>query len=46
MTDTYTFTELEIEDLLNNQAYEIAEMLENTYDDLSSELKEVGGFDE
>ena len=41
MTDTFTFTELDIEDLLNNHAYEIAELLEKTYEDIDKELREV-----
>ena len=37
----YDFTALEVEDLLKTHAYEIAEILEKTYDDLDKEIKEV-----
>ena len=35
-----TFTSVEIEDLLNNHAYEMAEIIEQAYVDISNELKE------
>ena len=41
MTESYTFSDFDIEDLLNNHAYEIAEILEQTYDDINEELKGV-----
>ena len=41
MNNNYTFSNFEIEDLLNNHAYEIAELLENTYNEINIELKEV-----
>ena len=46
MTETYTFTNFEVEDLLHSHAYEIAEMLENTYDEMEKQLKEVAENDE
>ena len=44
--ETYTFSNVEIEDLLNNHAYEMAEILNNTYEDLYNELKNEGDFNE
>ena len=46
MVDTFVFSDIEIDDLLNNRAYEIAELLEKTYEDLDDELKNVGDFSE
>ena len=42
--ETYTFTDIEIEDLLNNHAYEMAEIIERTFNEINTELKEVGGY--
>ena len=46
MIETYNFSDIEIEDLMNNHAYEMAEIIEQTYIELEKELKDVGGFDE
>ena len=44
--ESYTFSDVEIEDLLNNHAYEMAEILSNAYDDIYNELKNEGDFSE
>ena len=44
--ESYTFSEIEIEDLLNNHAYEMAEILSKAYDDLYNELKDEGDFND
>lgn len=44
--ESYTFSDVEIEDLLNNHAYEIAEIIEKAYIDINNEIKEDGGKDE
>lgn len=41
-----TFTSVEIEDLMNNHAYELAEIIEQAYIDINNEIKEDGGMDE
>ena len=38
--DSYVFSTVEIEDLLHNHAYEMAEIIEQAYVDISNELKE------
>jgi hypothetical protein len=40
MTETYEFSQMEIEDLLHNHEYEIEAMLNQMYNDISKELKE------
>ena len=42
MTDSYNFSSVEIEDLLNKHAYEVAELIEQAYNDLENELKDLG----
>lgn len=44
MNDSYNFSSIEIEDLMNNHAYEVAEILEQAYSDIQSELTNVGDF--
>ena len=56
--DTYSFTDLgmdsnmepftsvEIEDLMNNHAYELAEIIEQAYIDINNELKDEGDGNE
>ena len=40
------FTNIEIEDLMNNHAYELAEIIEQAYDDINVELKSDGDENE
>jgi hypothetical protein len=44
--ESYAFSDVEIEDLLNNHAYEMAEILSTAYDDIYNELKNEGDFSE
>ena len=44
--ETYTFTEPEIEDLLNYHAYEIGEIINNAYTDIENELRDLGDNNE
>ncbi len=40
--NTEPFTSIEIEDLMNNHAYEMAEIIEQAYIDINNELKDEG----
>ena len=40
--ETYTFSDIEIEDIMNNHAYEVAEIIEKAYIDINNELKNEG----
>ena len=44
--DSCNFSSVEIEDLLNTHAYEVAEIIEQAYADINIELKEEGDEDE
>ncbi len=44
--DNDMFTNIEIEDLMNNHAYELAEIIEQAYDDINVELKSDGDENE
>ena len=44
--DSNTFTSIEIEDLMNNHAYELAEIIEQAYIDINNELKDEGDGNE
>ena len=44
--DSDMFTNIEIEDLMNNHAYELAEIIEQAYDDINAELKSDGDGNE
>ena len=44
--ESYTFSDVEIEDLLNNHAYEMDEILSTAYDDIYNELMNEGDFSE
>ena len=44
--DSCNFSSVEIEDLLNTQGYEVAEIIEQAYADINIELKEEGDEDE
>ena len=46
MTENYTFSNIEIEDLLHNHAYEMAEIIEKAYVDIENEIKNVGDHNE
>ncbi len=46
MTGNYIFSEMEIEDLLHNHAYEIAEIIEQAYVDIENEIRNAGDKDE
>ena len=44
--ETYTFSDIEIDDIMNNHTYEMAEILSKAHDDIYTELKDVGDFNE
>jgi hypothetical protein len=46
MVENYTFSEIEIEDLLHNHAYEMAEIIEKAYIDIENELRNAGDNNE
>ncbi len=46
MVENYTFSEIEIEDLLHNHAYEMAEIIEKAYNDIENELRNAGDNNE
>ena len=38
--ETYNFSSYEIEDILNNHAYELAEIIEKAYVDIENSIRE------